>query len=97
VSGRKSVKVHVTGPISSRDFQAVSAFTYRGHGIGLLPSTYCDAGIESGDLVRVLPDWASPEISVHAVYPTRRFLPAKLQAFLHALKIWESPLWIPLR
>jgi hypothetical protein len=22
---------------------AVSAFTYRGHGIGLLPSTYCDA------------------------------------------------------
>lgn len=97
ISGRKSATVHVVGPIASRDFQAVSAFTYKGHGIGLLPSTYCDAHIESGDLVRLLPDWASPEIFVHAVYPTRRFLPARLHAFLNALKAWTSPLWIPLR
>src|SRR5262249_17071247 len=65
VSGRKSVKVPVSGPVSARDFQAVSAFTYRGHGIGLLPSTYCDAQIASGDLVRLLPAWSSPEIFVH--------------------------------
>ena len=45
VSGRKSVKLHVSGPMSSRDFQSVSAFTYRGHGIGLLPSNYCEAEI----------------------------------------------------
>jgi DNA-binding transcriptional LysR family regulator len=61
------------------------------------PSTYCDAQIARGELVRLLPDWSSPEIFVHAVYPTRRFLPAKLQAFLEALKGWRSPLWIPLR
>lgn len=65
--------------------------------IGLLPSTYCDARIASGELVRLLPDWSSPEIFVHAVYPTRRFLPAKLQVFLEDLKAWKSPLWIPLR
>ena len=35
VSGRKSVKLHVSGPVSSRDFQSVSAFTSNGHGIGL--------------------------------------------------------------
>src|ERR1700734_1389419 len=75
----------------------LSAFTYRGHGIGLLPSTYCDAQIASGELVRLLPDWSSPEIFVHAVYPTRRFLPAKLQVFLENLKAWKSPLWIPFR
>ena len=63
-------------------------------GIGLLPSTYCDAQIASGELVRLLPDWSSPEIFVHAVYPTRRFLPAKLQVFLEDLKAWKSPLWI---
>jgi DNA-binding transcriptional LysR family regulator len=45
----------------------------------------------------LLPDWSSPEIFVHAVYPTRRFLPAKLQVFLEDLKAWKSPLWIPLR
>jgi DNA-binding transcriptional LysR family regulator len=97
VSGKKSVKLHVSGPVAARDFEAVSAFTYRGHGVGLLPSTDCDAQIASGELVRLLPDWASPEIFVHVVYPTRRFLPAKLQVFLEALKAWKSPLWIPLR
>ena len=98
VSGKKSIKLHVSGPVAARDFHAVSAFTYRGsHGIGLLPSTYCDAQIASGELVRLLPDWSSPEIFVHAVYPTRRFLPAKLLVFLEHLKAWKSPLWIPLR
>jgi DNA-binding transcriptional LysR family regulator len=96
VSGKKSAKVRVSGPVAARDFHAVSAFTYRGHGIGLLPSTYCDAQIASGELVRLLPDWSSPEIFVHAVYPTRRFLPARLQVFLEDLKAWKSPLWIPL-
>jgi DNA-binding transcriptional LysR family regulator len=97
VSGRKSVDLHVSGSVSSRDFEAVSAFTYRGHGIGLLPSTYCDDQIRKGELIRLLPDWSSPEIFVHAVYPTRRFLPSRLQVFLDELKAWKSPLWLPLR
>ncbi|MGX9989767.1 LysR substrate-binding domain-containing protein [Rhizobium sp. Z1P35] len=96
VSGRKSVRLHVSGPVSSRDFDAVSAFTYRGHGIGLLPSTYCDEQIRKGELVRLLPGWSSEEIFVHAVYPTRRFLPSRLQVFLEALKAWKTPLWLPL-
>lgn len=97
VSGRKSTKVHVSGQVSARDFQAVSSFTYRGHGIGLLPSTYCDKQIAMGELIRPLPEWSSPEIFIHAVYPTRRFLPSKLQVFLEELRAWKSPLWIPLR
>jgi len=96
VSGRKSVKLHVSGSISSRDFQSVSAFTYRGHGIGLLPSNYCEQEIKRGDLVRILPEWSSPAFFIHAVYPTRRFAPSKLQVFLDALKAWKSPLWLPL-
>ncbi|MBA9030168.1 LysR family transcriptional regulator [Rhizobium leguminosarum] len=96
VNGRKTVRLHVSGPVSSRDFDAVSAFTYRGHGIGLLPSTYCDEQIRSGELIRLLPDWSSEEIFVHAVYPTRRFLPSRLQVFLDALKAWKTPLWLPL-
>src|ERR1700736_6574327 len=35
VNGRKKVRVHVSGPISSRDFNSASAFVYRGHGVGL--------------------------------------------------------------
>jgi DNA-binding transcriptional LysR family regulator len=94
VNGRKKARIRVTGPISSRDFNSVSAFVYRGHGIGLLPSTYCDDALMSGALVRLLPQWASPQIPVFAVYSNRKFLPLRLNVFLNALAAWKSPLWI---
>jgi DNA-binding transcriptional LysR family regulator len=93
VSGRRKARVHVSGPISSRDFNSVSTFVYRGHGVGLLPSTYCDQALTKGSLVRLLPQWTSPQIPVFAVYPSRRFLPARLSVFLEALAAWKSPLW----
>jgi DNA-binding transcriptional LysR family regulator len=85
--------VHVSGPISSRDFNTVSTFVYRGHGIGLLPSTYCDDAIARGSLVRLLPKWSSPPVPVFAVYPSRKFLPSRLKLFLEALAGWKSPMW----
>ncbi len=96
VNGRKSVKLHVSGPVSSRDFQSVSAFTHKGHGIGLLPSNYCEEEIRRRDLVRILPEWSSLEIFIQVVYPTRRFIPSRLQLFLDELKAWKSPLWVPM-
>ena len=94
VNGRRKARVRVSGPISSRDFNSVITFVCRGHGIGLLPSTYCEKGLASGALVRLLPKWASPQIPVYAVYSNRKFLPLRLSIFLKALAAWKSPLWI---
>jgi DNA-binding transcriptional LysR family regulator len=94
VYGRKKARIRVSGPISSRDFNSVSTFVYRGHGIGLLPSTYCDEALANGALIRLLPKWASPQIPVFAVYSNRKFLPLRLNVFLNALAAWRSPLWI---
>jgi DNA-binding transcriptional LysR family regulator len=94
VYGRKKARIRVSGPISSRDFNSVSTFVYRGHGIGLLPSTYCEGALASGALIRLLPRWASPQIPVFAVYSNRKFLPLRLNVFLNALAAWKSPLWI---
>jgi DNA-binding transcriptional LysR family regulator len=93
VSGRSKARVRVSGPISSRDFNSVSTFVFRGHGVGLLPSTYCDEALARGSLVRLLPQWTSPQIPVFAVYPSRKFLPSRLSVFLEALAAWKSPLW----
>ena len=93
VSGRNKARVHVSGPISSRDFNSVSTFVFRGHGVGLLPSTYCDEALARGSLVRLLPKWTSPQIPVFAVYPSRKFIPLRLRVFLEALAAWKSPLW----
>ena len=44
--------------------------------------------IDSGRLRRVLPDWNTPHLPIHAVYPTRRHLSAKVQAMASFLKDW---------
>ena len=93
INGRRKVRVHVSGPVSSRDINSITAFVQRGHGIGLLPATFCDEPIAEGKLIRVLPKWASSPVPVFAVYSSRRFLPLRLNVFLEALAAWKSPLW----
>ena len=94
VNNRRRARVRVVGAVASRDFRSVSFFVDRGHGVGLMPSTYCDPEIERGRLVRLLPKWSSPSMSVHAVYPTRKFLPEKVHVFLQELRAWQSPFWV---
>jgi len=93
-SGRKRTRVRVSGPISSRDFHSVSSFVHKGHGVGLLPSFYCDEALSRGKLVRLLPQWSSPPIPVFAVFTGRRFVPLRLELFLKAVAAWNSPFWI---
>jgi DNA-binding transcriptional LysR family regulator len=94
ISGRRKVRVHVSGSVTTRDINSVSAFVHRGHGIGLLPSTHCDESIAKGKLIRVLPKWTSSPIPVFALYSSRKFLPLRLSVFLDALAGWKGPLWI---
>jgi DNA-binding transcriptional LysR family regulator len=94
ISGRKKVRVRVSGNLSSRDCQSVAAFVMRGHGIGLLETGYCEQAIARGDLVRLLPRWTSTEIPVFAVYPSRKFLPPRVTAFIRALVAWKTPWWV---
>jgi DNA-binding transcriptional LysR family regulator len=93
VNGKRQARVHVSGPISSSDFESVSTFVRQGLGIGLLPSTYCSEGLARGALERLLLKWASPEILIFAVYSNRKYLPSRLHVFLKALAAWKSPLW----
>jgi DNA-binding transcriptional LysR family regulator len=94
VSGRRKVKVHVSGAAASRDINSARAFVHRGHGIGLLPTTYCEEDIASGKLIRLLPKWTSAPIPVVALYSSRKFLPLRVSVFLEALAGWKGPLWI---
>ena len=94
INGRKKARIRVAGTVSSRDCQSVAAFVFRGHGIGLLETGYCDQALAQGDLVRLLPRWTSSEIPVFAVYPSRKFLPPRVTAFIRALVAWKNPMWI---
>jgi DNA-binding transcriptional LysR family regulator len=54
-------------------------------GIGILPDFHASGPIASGNLVRVLPEYEHRSVDVHALYPSRRSLSAKVRVFIDAL------------
>ncbi len=56
-----------------------------GLGIVLQPNFIIYKALESGQLVRLLPDYHWPEITAYAVYPQTRYLPARVRAFIDYL------------
>ncbi|ENA32746.1 MULTISPECIES: LysR family transcriptional regulator [Pseudomonas] len=57
-----------------------------GLGLCLLPSFIAAPALREGGLVRVLPEYRLRERSVYALYPSRRFLDAKIKAWVDILK-----------
>ncbi|CFO37244.1 LysR family transcriptional regulator [Bordetella pertussis] len=51
-----------------------------------------EAELRRGELVRVLPDWRSPEGIVHCIYPSRRGMMPAVRAFLDFLAKRVPPL-----
>lgn len=89
VSGKKEIRVHVSGSISTRDHESLGTLVHQGHGVGLLWATYCNHAFADGRLTRLLPKWTSPRVPIYAVYPSRKYLPLRLSVFLDALGRWN--------
>jgi len=64
---------------------AVLSATLAGGGLSILPDFLVANLITSGELVLLLPDWSLPTGGIHAVYPTARFRPSKVTAFVEML------------
>jgi len=57
----------------------------RGAGITVVNDHFALPYLQRGELVEVLPDWHFPPVSVWAVFPGRRLMPARTRVFLDAL------------
>ncbi len=64
-----------------------------GMGVSILPVKFCDALVERGELVRLLPDFPLPSFSAYASYLEHRHQPARLRAFMDALVEEFSTNW----
>ncbi|MEE2024820.1 LysR substrate-binding domain-containing protein [Alkalimonas mucilaginosa] len=49
------------------------------------PSYLVKDFIASGRLRVILPEWSLPELDIHALYPSRRYMPVALRALLDFL------------
>lgn len=81
----QKVKVEHQPRLMCGDFGVIAEAAIAGLGVGLLPERECCAGVASGALEIVLPDWNLPEGIVHAVFPTRRGLLPAVRAFIDFL------------
>jgi len=55
-----------------------------GLGIAVIDDAIARPAVVAGSLVRVLPDWSSPPVSVYALTPSK-LLPARTRVFLEIL------------
>ena len=80
------VVVRASGPLQTNSSEVVREAVLAGMGIALRSTWDIGPDLSSGRLKVVLPDFhASQNVGVFAVYPSRRFLPAKVRVFIDFL------------
>jgi DNA-binding transcriptional LysR family regulator len=90
------IAVRASGPIQTNSSEVIREAVINGVGIALRSTWDIGAELRAGKLQVVLPQYrASRHVGVHAVYPSRRFLPAKVRVFIDYLAhlYGPSPYW----
>lgn len=64
---------------------AVREAVREGAGLSVLPDYAIADDLSTGRLIQVLPQWSLPSGGIHAVFPSARFRPAKVRAFVDLL------------
>ncbi|ESW67683.1 LysR family transcriptional regulator [Mesorhizobium sp. LSJC268A00] len=86
--GEESVSVNVSGPIEVNSPMAARAAAVSGLGFTILPDFIAAPDLASGLLVSLLDDRIQSGSGIFAVYPHRRYLPAKVRVFVDFLVQW---------
>jgi DNA-binding transcriptional LysR family regulator len=74
------------------DLEVVCDAAMDGLGIARLPSLVCRDAIESGHLRILFGPEPAQRSTVHAVYPSKQYLPAKVRIFVDALVALVKPM-----
>jgi DNA-binding transcriptional LysR family regulator len=83
-NGKEDI-VRISGRFLADSGDALLALVLRDGGVVLGPDYLVDDDLKAGRLIRLLPEYATPETAVHAVYPHSRHLSAKTRTFIDFL------------
>lgn len=77
-----TVAVKTRGNLTTNDGEIAVNWALDGHGILLRAEWDLERHLKSGRLVQVLPQFHTPDADIHAVYPQRHQLTARVRAFV---------------
>ena len=92
--GQASVKIHSNLRTNNADFVRESLLA--GLGIGLRATWDVGRELATGELINILPEYRGlSSMAIHAVYPSRDFMPAKVIVFIdHLAEVYgQEPYW----
>lgn len=91
--GPVSVTVNACIHTNNGDTCRIAALDHQG--IILQPTFIIGEDLERGTLVELMPEFRSIELGIHAVYPTRKFLPLKVRRMIDFLAAaFRDPPWM---
>jgi LysR family transcriptional activator of dmlA len=87
--GRKATveAVKTRGNLATNDGEIAVTWALDGHGILMRAEWDIERYLGDGRLVQVLPQYYTPDADIHAVYPQRRQLAARVRAFVDFLTL----------
>ena len=87
----------IDGPLrmQANNMQMLLSAALAGVGIAYGPTFVLGKDIEAGNLVKLLPDYRTAELTINAVYPTARYVPSKVRQFIDYLAkaFKDEPPW----
>lgn len=83
--------INVSGRMQANAAHSTRIAALNGLGLVMLPIYIVGSDIEKGTLKVVLEDYSLPPLDIHAVYPHRKYLSAKVRRFLDFLQEWLEP------
>ena len=78
-------EVRVAGNVLATNAEMLASLAVAGAGICYEPDFVVAPDIRAGRLVAILAQWRGPGVDIHAVYPSRRHLSAKVRSFVDYL------------
>lgn len=95
VPGGETTVVRVTGSMQANVADALRMAALSGLGLVLLPTYMVGQDIRKGRLQTVLTDYVPAPLEIHAVYPHRKHLSAKVRTFVDFLheRFHPKPYW----
>lgn len=84
-SARKEAVIPINGAIKADNGDMLRLAALSGAGLIFQPLFIVQEDLRTGRLVRVLPDYASDELGIYAVYASRKHLSAKVRTFVDFL------------